>query len=121
VLIFIVALGITLVPTPLLEPRYFTPGVVVAVLNSPPVSKLALVYCGRSSGTNGAVITASKRFNVFADFSQEHGGQDCRGLRGSSDGARQRSNDCNVHFSAIPVGRWLYRAIYVLIRVSPRL
>jgi membrane glycosyltransferase len=37
VLIFLVALAITLIPTPLLEPRYFTPGVVLAVLNSPPV------------------------------------------------------------------------------------
>jgi len=40
VAIFMVALVVTLVPTPLLEPRYFTPGVVVALLNAPNVSAL---------------------------------------------------------------------------------
>lgn len=42
ILIFLVALVVTLVPTPLLEPRYFTPGVVVAMLNMPQVS----LMCG---------------------------------------------------------------------------
>ena len=34
VVIYIMALVISLMPTPLLEPRYFTPGVVIAVLNT---------------------------------------------------------------------------------------
>ena len=38
VLIFLIALSLTLVPTPLLEPRYFSPGVVLALLHSPAVS-----------------------------------------------------------------------------------
>lgn len=36
VLIFFVALSLTLLPVPLLEPRYFTPAVVIAILNIPP-------------------------------------------------------------------------------------
>jgi membrane glycosyltransferase len=43
-LIFLVALAITLIPTPLLEPRYFTPGVVLAILNSPPVRTVAISF-----------------------------------------------------------------------------
>jgi hypothetical protein len=39
-LIFFVALSLTLLPVPLLEPRYFTPAVVIAILNIPPVTQL---------------------------------------------------------------------------------
>jgi hypothetical protein len=70
VLIFFVALGITLVPTPLLEPRYFTPGVVVAVLNSPPVNSLPWFIAEGVRERMIAVVITSKLCNVFADFSQ---------------------------------------------------
>lgn len=34
-MIYLTAVALTLLPTPLLEPRYFTTSVVVAVLNAP--------------------------------------------------------------------------------------
>jgi alpha-1,2-glucosyltransferase len=37
IMIYCIAVCITLVPAHLLEPRYFTPGIVIAILNSPPI------------------------------------------------------------------------------------
>mmetsp|Transcript_27948 Transcript_27948/g.46954 ORF Transcript_27948/g.46954 Transcript_27948/m.46954 type:complete len:511 (-) Transcript_27948:144-1676(-) len=35
--IYLIAAALTLIPTPLLEPRYFTPGIIIAILNSPEI------------------------------------------------------------------------------------
>lgn len=50
IVIFLIALVVTLVPTPLLEPRYFTPGVVIALLNTPNVRPtVSALLCARLS------------------------------------------------------------------------
>ena len=37
VLIYLVAISLTLIPAHLLEPRYFTPGIVIAILHGSPI------------------------------------------------------------------------------------
>ena len=43
-LIYLVAVTISLAPTPLLELRYFTPAVMLAMLHSPDVSAVELLF-----------------------------------------------------------------------------
>jgi alpha-1,2-glucosyltransferase len=61
VLIYLTALFLTTVPAHLLEPRYFTPGVVVAILNMPPWETK---NCSRESeGTDSSSSTSKSSGN----------------------------------------------------------
>ena len=54
VLIYLVAVSLTLIPAHLLEPRYFTPGIIVAILHGSPITNktsrvqfyISILFCG---------------------------------------------------------------------------
>ncbi len=122
-LIFLVAAAITLVPTPLLEPRYFTPGVVIAVLNSPKVE-----WCVLLCPFLEAWIVSILGFHVFTDrfawtntccfFLPDkavNGSRllpQCRDCGGSDSG--QCGGSVHICVPAVQVGRRLRGAFHVL-------